>query len=171
MNLALEKLGISQSLLDARGFIAQEEARELAIVEIGEDGREFMLTPTTGAAWHSMKNAAQEDGVALVMVSAFRSIQRQAEIVRSKLDDGLQITEILKVVAPPGYSEHHTGRAIDIGSDEDTPELEIEFETTVAFAWLTRHAGTFGFFMSYPQGNSSGYQYEPWHWCFKEPST
>lgn len=166
MNPVLEQLGIWQSLLDARGFVVQEEARQLQVAEIGEDGREYLLTPATTAAWHSMKIAAQQDSIVLMMVSAFRSVQRQVEIVQGKLDEGQQIADILTIVAPPGYSEHHTGRAIDIGSDEDTPELEVEFETTAAFAWLTRHAGTFGFTMSYPKGNLSGYQYEPWHWCF-----
>ncbi|MES2072335.1 MAG: M15 family metallopeptidase [Pseudomonadota bacterium] len=166
MNPVLEQLGIWQSLLDARGFVAQEEARQLQLAETSEDGREYLLTPFTTAAWHRMKIVAQRDGIALVMVSAYRSVQRQMEIVQGKLDEGQQIADILTVVAPPGYSEHHTGRAVDIGSDEDTPELEVEFETTAAFSWLTQHAGTFGFTMSYPKGNSSGYQYEPWHWCF-----
>ncbi len=166
MNPALEQLGITPGLLDARGFIAQHEAQHLQLAETGEDGREYLLTPATSAAWHSMKIAAQRDGITLVMVSAFRSVQRQVEIVQAKLDEGRQIADILTVVAPPGYSEHHTGRAIDIGSDDDTPELEVAFETTAAFAWLTQHANTFGFTMSYPKGNSSGYQYEPWHWCF-----
>ncbi|HTD03244.1 M15 family metallopeptidase [Undibacterium sp.] len=161
----LEQLGIRQSLLDARGFVVQEEAQRLQVAEIDEDGREFLLTPATTAAWHSMKIAAQQDGVTLVMVSAFRSVQRQVEIVRGKLEAGQAIADILTIVAPPGYSEHHTGRAIDIGSDEDTPELEVEFETTAAFTWLTQHANAFGFSMSYPRGNSSGFQYEPWHWC------
>lgn len=166
MNPMLEQLGIGQALLDARGFVAQEEAQNLQVAEIGEDGREFLLTPATATAWHSMKIAAQQDGIALVMVSAFRSVQRQVEIVQAKLDAGQPIADILTVVAPPGYSEHHTGRAIDIGSDEDTPELEVEFETTAAFAWLNQHARAYGFSMSYPKENSSGYQYEPWHWCF-----
>ncbi|GGC61064.1 M15 family metallopeptidase [Undibacterium terreum] len=166
MNSALAQLGIGQALLDARGFIAQEEASDLQVAEIGEDGREFLLTPATTTAWHSMKIAAQQDGIVLLLVSAYRSVQRQIEIVQAKLDAGQQIADILTIVAPPGYSEHHTGRAIDIGSDEDTPELEVEFETTAAFAWLTQHANAFGFSMSYPKGNSSGYQYEPWHWCF-----
>lgn len=166
MNPALAQLGIGQTLLDARGFIAQEEASDLQVAEIGEDGREFLLTPATTTAWHSMKIAAQQDGIVLLLVSAYRSVQRQIEIVQAKLDAGQQIADILTIVAPPGYSEHHTGRAIDIGSDEDTPELEVEFETTAAFAWLTQHANAFGFSMSYPKGNSSGYQYEPWHWCF-----
>ncbi|MEO8102521.1 MAG: D-alanyl-D-alanine carboxypeptidase family protein, partial [Betaproteobacteria bacterium] len=48
------------------------------------------------------------------------------------------------------------------------PELEVEFENTAAFRWLTGHAAEFGFRLSYPRGNTAGYQYEPWHWCFHD---
>ena len=58
--------------------------------------------------------------------------------------DERSVEEILSASAPPGYSEHHTGRAIDIDTD-GAPPLEIEFEGTPAFAWLTTHAGRFGF--------------------------
>ena len=113
-----------------------------------------------------MKAAAQADGVAIRIASAFRSVERQAEIVRDKLEQGFSLDSILEVSAPPGYSEHHTGRAIDITTD-DTPAFEIEFERTAAFRWLCRRAGEFGFSLSYPQGNPHGYTYEPWHWCHR----
>ncbi|MEW8432737.1 MAG: M15 family metallopeptidase [Candidatus Thiodiazotropha sp.] len=77
------------------------------------------------------------------------------------------IADILEVLAPPGCSEHHTGRAVDIGSGEVGP-LEAEFELTPAFTWLHDHAHQFGFNLSFPQGNEFGYLYEPWHWCFSE---
>ncbi len=73
--------------------------------------------------------------------------------------------EIFRVSAPPGCSEHHTGRAVDIGTPH-CKVLDEEFEQTEAFDWLVRFAGKFGFRLSYPRGNSCGYAYEPWHWCF-----
>lgn len=162
----LDALGISAEILQQRGFVAVSEATSLVLAEVGEDGREYWLTPSTNQAWQAMKNAAASDGIALLMISAFRSISRQAEIIQSKLAAGDTIHDILQVCAPPGYSEHHTGRAIDIATPED-PELEMSFETTAAFRWLQKHAPEFGFQMSYPPENSSGYQYEPWHWCFQ----
>lgn len=75
--------------------------------------------------------------------------------------------EILNVNAAPGYSEHHGGRALDIGTPGEPP-AEESFEHTPAFAWLTRHAGDFGFVMSYPRGNPHGIVYEPWHWYHRE---
>lgn len=162
----LDALGISPEILQQRGFIAVSEAMSLVLAEVGEDGREYWLTPTTNQAWQAMKNTAASDGIALLMISAFRSVARQTEIIQAKLAAGQEIHDILQVCAPPGYSEHHTGRAIDIATPED-PELEISFDTTTAFHWLRQRAPEFGFQMSYPPENSSGYQYEPWHWCFQ----
>jgi len=75
--------------------------------------------------------------------------------------------EILRVNAAPGYSEHHTGRAIDITSLGCKPLTE-EFEQTSEFAWLVHRAKDFGFSMTYPRNNKFGVIYEPWHWTFQE---
>ena len=162
----LVSLQIPQERIAAKGLMLQAEAEDLVVAEVEDDGRQHLLTPTTAAAWHAMSAAAGADGVAIRIASAFRSVERQAEIVRSKLEHGFSLDSILEVSAPPGYSEHHTGRAVDITTD-DTPALEIEFERTAAFRWLCRRAGDFGFSLSYPQRNPHGYAYEPWHWCHR----
>lgn len=158
------ELGISVETLQARGLREHEEAPQLEWVETAADGREFRLTPAAAQAWRQMKAAALQDGVALRLVSAFRSVARQVEIVRAKLEAGEPIEAVLQVCAPPGFSEHHTGRAVDIGTPDDD-SLELDFETTPAFAWLQANAAGFGFQLSYPRGNAQGFQYEPWHWC------
>ncbi len=112
-----------------------------------------------------MKTAAATVGVSIFLVSAFRSVARQSEIIREKRNAGTGIDEILTLCAPPGFSEHHTGRAVDIACP-DCPELEVDFENTDAFQWLTVNAPRFGFGLSYPRGNAMGYQFEPWHWCY-----
>lgn len=113
-----------------------------------------------------MSAAALSDGVVIQIGSAFRSVDRQAEIVRAKLVEGLSLDAVLCVSAPPGYSEHHSGRAVDVTTNEGAAALELEFENTQAFRWLSKNAGRFGFVLSYPAGNPQGYDYEPWHWCF-----
>ena len=163
----LKDLGISAASVFARGLRRYEEARMLALAEVGDDGREYLLTTIAGAAWRDMKTTAAKDGVSIFLVSAFRSVARQTEIIRDKRHAGMGIDEILTLCAPPGFSEHHTGRAIDIACP-DSPELEVDFENTEAFRWLTLHAHRFGFVLSYPRENTMGYQYEPWHWCFQE---
>lgn len=161
-----DEIVVLPQFIQQRGLVVQAEARELVLAETDEDGREYFLTPATCRAWHAMKQAAAGDNIALLMISAFRSVARQTEIIRGKLDEGMNLSDILLVCAPPGYSEHHTGRAIDIATPDD-PELEISFETTRAYAWLQQNAARFGFRMSYPPGNDSGFQFEPWHWCFE----
>jgi D-alanyl-D-alanine carboxypeptidase len=158
------ELGISTDLVDARRLPLCAEAEELEVAEIGGDGREYRLTPPAAAAWRRMKDAAGAEGIVLKLVSAFRSVDRQVEIVREKLAQGANVEQILSASAPPGYSEHHTGRAIDITTD-GSPPLDEEFAATAAFGWLAANAARFGFVLSFPRGNRYGYQYEPWHWC------
>jgi len=161
------ELGISSQLLVARGLCECEEASCLEVAEVGADGKDHLLIPAAANAWRNLKAAALSNGILLSIVSAFRSIDRQADIVRRKIDAGLTLEEILTVCAPPGFSEHHTGRAVDL-STPGSRVLEIEFEQTPAYVWLHAHAADFGYCLTYPIGNSSGYQYEPWHWCFSD---
>jgi D-alanyl-D-alanine carboxypeptidase len=167
MNIHLAALGISDQLIIERGLRAYAEALVLEVAEVGENGREHLLEPAAAQAWRCLKMAAVNDGVDLWIVSAFRGIERQAEIIRRKLKAGAAIEDILAVSAPPGFSEHHTGRAVDLATMGSRP-LEVEFDQTTAFAWLGKHAAKFGYALSYPPGNIWGYQYEPWHWCFSE---
>jgi D-alanyl-D-alanine carboxypeptidase len=163
----LDELGITADMLLSRGLQRWPDATRLEVAETGEDGREHRLQPQAARAWRRMKSAAMLDGERLHIVSGFRSADRQAQIIRRKLQSGLSIEQILTVSAPPGYSEHHTGRAVDL-STPGAPPLELEFETTSAFRWLCGNAARFGFSLSYPAGNPHGYGYEPWHWCYRE---
>ncbi|NOT13176.1 MAG: M15 family metallopeptidase [Methylococcaceae bacterium] len=164
------ELGITDDLLVARGLRQYQEARELIIAEVGTDGREHQLISQAADAWRQLRSAANEAGINLFIVSAFRSIERQVAIIRRKLDAGISIEEILTVLAPPGFSEHHTGCAVDICTPGTAPAT-LEFETTAAFSWLMDNANAYGFYLSYPQGNPEGFQYEPWHWCFHPAQT
>ncbi|MEO2216460.1 M15 family metallopeptidase [Chromobacterium vaccinii] len=159
----LAELGIDLAILQARGLEIHAEPAELALVEINAEGREFYLVPAAAEAWQRMRSAAAEDSVDIYLLSAFRSVERQHEIIAAKLARGQDLGEVLRVSAAPGFSEHHTGCAVDIGAP-GAPPLEEAFETSAAFDWLSRRASDFGFYLSYPRGNASGYLYEPWHW-------
>ena len=161
----LASLGIDIESIQKRNLTRYEEAHSLVMVEIDPFGKEFYLTEDAAQAWQGMKVKAQDDGVTLLLMSAFRSVERQVQIIQDKLENGMNIEAILEICAPPGYSEHHTGRAIDLASIDD-PCLEIHFENTDAFSWLKKNAIQFGFSMTYPRSNPFGFQYEPWHWCF-----
>ena len=114
-----------------------------------------------------MKEAARAEGIHYYIVSAFRSIARQLEIIEGKRKNGLSDEEIFRVSALPGFSEHHTVRALDLNAP-GFPALEEEFEYSRAFQWLIQNAGQFGFELSYPRENKYGISYEPWHWFYKD---
>jgi D-alanyl-D-alanine carboxypeptidase len=141
-----------------------DEAVELVDVGPNLVGRMQRLTPETAASWQEMLTAARLDGIALMIVSGFRDFEYQASLIRKKIDAGQALNEILAVNAAPGFSEHHTGRAVDIASPGTRP-LSEEFEGSEAFAWLERNAADYGFSMSYPRDNPEGFIYEPWHWA------
>ncbi len=166
------ELGVDEGYFKNRGLERFDEALavELVVVEEDANGRVYELVEGAAAAWRAMKDAAAADGCELLMVSAFRSVVRQAEIVRGKFLRGLVAEEIFAVSAPPGYSEHHTGRAVDI-SGPGYAVLEEEFEESKEFRWLCENAGRFGYSMTYGRGNVYEFLYEPWHWVYSEQRT
>src|SRR5687768_3625057 len=139
------------------------EAQELEDVEPNILGRMQRLVPETARAWRQMKAAALADGVELLLVSGFRSVTYQVELIRKKLAAGQDIESILKVNAAPGFSEHHSGRAVDVATPGTRPLTE-EFESSAAFGWLTGNARRFDFTMPYVRNNTFGFAFEPWHW-------
>ena len=160
------QLGIPAGFAQRCARRVQPEAKRLVFIGRAADDRKILrLAPRAAKAWRAMAAAAARDGVALVALSAFRSVARQTAIVRRKLARGQAIEAILRVNAAPGCSEHHTGRALDLGSPAHL-RLEATFARTREFRWLKKHAGAFGFILSYPRKNRQGIAYEPWHWCW-----
>ena len=115
-----------------------------------------------------MKDDAEKDGVYLVFLSGYRSIKLQKQIFYSLKSIRNQIaSERARVSAPPGYSEHSTGFAIDIG-DAYARETDFEesFENTSAFKWLKNNAAKYHFRLSFDKKQIS-VDYEPWHWRYE----
>ena len=159
-------LGIPASYPKERHMPVQREAtRLISIGPAADDGKPVRLAPRAAKAWQRMRHAAGQDGVELLPLSGFRSVARQAKIIRQKLAGVQTLAAILQHVAAPGCSEHHTGRALDIGALGHLG-LDEDFAKTPAFAWLKRRAHEFGFRLSYPRHNHHHIVYEPWHWCW-----
>ena len=115
-----------------------------------------------------MRNEAKKDGIYLVFLSGYRSINLQNEIFYSlKSFRNQEAAERARVSAPPGYSEHSTGFAIDIGdATQRETDFETEFENTDAFKWLIKNAAKFHFKLSFTKDNKF-IDYEPWHWRYE----
>ena len=163
--LEARALGVPANYGRTRSLNMVREPRALA--SIGEDihARVQWLAPRAARAFERMRTAAIADGIELQLVSAFRSAEYQLGILSRKLERSQSIDEILRVSAAPGYSEHHSGRAVDLTAP-GYPALEETFEESPTFAWLCRRASQFGFVLSYPRGNRHHIAYEPWHWCW-----
>jgi len=128
-------------------------------IEVHMDMRDSLL---------KMKEEAKNDGIYLVFLSGYRSINLQNDIFYSlKSIRNQEAAERARVSAPPGYSEHSTGFAIDIGdaTQRDT-DFETDFENTDAFRWLIKNAAKFHFKLSFNKDNKY-IDYEPWHWRYE----
>ena len=163
----LEALGISDVHRATCRLPLYKEAEELVAAGVDMFDRPVQMTKTAYDAWLAMHNSAAEDNIELMIVSAFRSITYQCDLIQRKIDQGWEIDNILKINAIPGHSEHHTGRALDLHSGGDEPLTEA-FDKTEAFRWLCDHAEEFGYRLSYPRDNTQGIDYEPWHWCYRD---
>ena len=128
-------------------------------IEVHMDMRDSLL---------EMREEAKKDGIYLVFLSGYRSINLQNDIFYSlKSIRNQEAAERARVSAPPGYSEHSTGFAIDIGdATQRETDFETDFENTDAFRWLIKNAAKFHFKLSFKKDNKY-IDYEPWHWRYE----
>lgn len=117
----------------------------------------------------SLVAAAQSDGIALMLSSAYRSAKDQQDTYDSLL--ALHGTEYVhEYVASPGASEHQTGLAVDFSSASRECELNANDCSldAEAIAWLRDHAVDYGFIERYPSGKQSitGVAGEHWHYRY-----
>lgn len=148
------------------GHLLYAEAPAAELVPVGDGS--VVLRQAAAEKFEAMVAAAKADGVNLVPLSGFRSISEQEGVFFDvKAQRGENTTTRAEVSAPPGYSEHHTGYAVDVGDDYfPDADLKDSFENTPAFKWLQDNAGYYSFEMSFPKDNPQGVSYEPWHWRF-----
>jgi D-alanyl-D-alanine carboxypeptidase len=164
----LNSLGCDANYLELNQdklFICIPES-SLEVIHKNVYQRPAYCTLSTKLAWEEMFKSAMLENIFLKIISSYRSVDYQAKLISNKLAKGLLLVDILKVNAAPGFSEHHTGRALDLTTSEESDVLTENFEKTQAFAWLNANAEKFGFKLSYPKNNDKGFIYEPWHWCF-----
>lgn len=129
--------------------------------------REESLDQEAAAAFTRLVTAAAQANLTLQPISGFRSVKDQEQLFNKQVQKQGSTEAAAKLSAPPGYSEHHTGYAIDIG-DRNQPDqdLKLTFEGTRAYRWLTTNARTYGFELSFPPNNAQRVSFEPWHWRY-----
>lgn len=131
------------------------------------------LRPEAAESLRALQRDAQAQGVRIEVLSAFRPVELQRSLffdVKSERNQSARTRA--RVSAPPGYSEHSTGYAVDLG-DATRPDLHLNpaFDATAAFRWLKANAHRYHFQMSFPRDNPQGVSYEPWHWRYEGSTT
>lgn len=149
----------------SRQLALEPEATQLADAGTDIYGRQLQLAPDAATALAAMKAAAARDGVTIAAVSGYRSFRYQRQLLQAKLRRGIDIGAALRVNTAPGFSEHHTGCAVDL-TTRDVAPADAAFAGTTAYRWLTLHAADYGFHLSYAADNPHGIKFEPWHWRF-----
>lgn len=124
------------------------------------------LEATTSDAAKKMFEDAAKDGISLVGVSGYRSYDVQKGLYDTRIEQKGE-ARTKAYTAEPGASEHQSGLALDILSD-DYQTLDEGFENTDAFRWLTNNCYKYGFILRYIKGKEdiTGYNYEPWHFRY-----
>ena len=156
-----------QDIENVLGHLPYEEASSSDLVPITRDGS-ILLHRTAAQKFRQMEADAKAQGINLAIISGFRSVETQNYLFFNIKERRVQDTaKRAEVSAPPGYSEHHTGYAVDLG-DARSPatNLQQSFENTAAFQWLDQNAAKYSFELSFPRDNAQGISYEPWHWRF-----
>lgn len=119
---------------------------------------------------NALLNAAAQNGVTLWIASGYRSVELQQDILNRKIQENMNQgmaeeearEDALRTINRPGYSEHHTGLAVDFNDVDDG------FEETEAYYWLSEHAAEYGFVQRYKQSKTefTGIDNESWHYRY-----
>lgn len=124
--------------------------------DVQEGSREAVV------AFKNMYDAAKKEGLELVINSSYRSYQDQEKICNTYKDlygEGY----VSKYVALPGFSEHQTGLAFDIGSANSQV-----FAESKEYEWMKDNAYKYGFILRFTKANAyiTGFRSEPWHYRY-----
>ena len=163
--------------IDGRAFYGYgpfTEADADNLEPIGEhpaSGAVIKLLRPAAQSFLEMQQAALQQGVWLIPVSGFRENARQAALFRRATRKYGSQKRAARWVAPPGFSYHEAGLAIDLG-DGTAPECRVRrcFRKTAAYQWMRENGERFGFQLNQPRNPRRGPPGEPWHWNFVSPT-
>lgn len=118
----------------------------------------------TAAALDAMDAAAKADGIHLILASGYRSYSTQVTTYNSVVNAYGQ-AEADTQSARPGYSEHQTGFAADLGAVNGKCRIQACFADTPEGQWLAANSWKYGFIIRYTKEKEAvtGYEDEPWH--------
>ena len=130
-----------------------------SLFDLNKDGME--IRPEAYSALNEMAQAALNDGIRLLVSSAYRSYSYQENLFNYWVSvDGLEEAE--RESSRPGTSQHQLGTAVDFGSISD------DFDKTQMGQWIYKNAADYGWSLSFPKGyeDVTGYRWECWHFRY-----
>ncbi|MDT2759353.1 M15 family metallopeptidase [Enterococcus xiangfangensis] len=155
----------------------EEEVSEDKLTTLSDNSHQ--VDSRIAESYEAFSEAATKAGFPLVIISAFRSVDAQKEVFDTNVNslisgDGLSeedaIAKTKETITEPGYSEHHTGLAVDV-VDQDrynsysTQVLDASYGDQPGAKWIAENAPKYGFIIRYPKDRQdiTGITYEPWH--------
>lgn len=143
--------------------VPRDTVANLALIppELTLNGMEISLRREALVQLERMAAAARDEGVRLLVDSGYRSAAYQRTIYERRLGAGERFEDIVRHTAPPGYSRHALGLAVDFHPSASG------FQNSDSYRWLRRHAQDYGFHETYHRGNTLGVVWEPWHWEYR----
>ncbi len=143
--------------------------RKLIVVKNAKKEK-FQIEKETYRAYKRLQKDVKKEGIMIELIAAYRTKEMQSYLYQNyEKIYGKSFSQ--KYVAPSGFSEHHTGLAIDIGLVVDGVLYENN-EDLFTYLSLLKHIETklsqYGFILRYPKGKEqiTGYSYEPWHFRY-----
>lgn len=133
-------------------------------------GEDYQVEKAALEAFEKLRTALLEEGIDIELDSTYRTVEYQQKIWDEfEAEKGLEYAQ--KYVAVPGYSEHHTGLAIDVCLIKDGEVIDDNDDMIAEkeiFAKVHARLAEFGFILRYPEGKDdiTGYSYEPWHFRY-----
>ncbi len=155
-----ETILVNRKFYLEKNYVPDNLTKVTSVCYVKRSNEIMMLNEEALKMYQEMEKVAKQNNINLLLFSAYRSYQKQQSLwTPSRLTDD-------EYLALPGFSEHQTGLAIDIGTTYSG--LTSSFENTQAFQFLKTEAHKFGFILRYPQDKIkiTGYAYEPWHFRY-----
>lgn len=143
-----------------KNYVPNNLIKVSGVSYIKRENETMMIEKNTFDMYQQMEISAKQHNLNLVLFSAYRSYEKQLSLWTPSRVTGD------KYLALPGFSEHQTGLAVDIGTTDSG--LTLYFENTEAFQFLKKEAHKYGFILRYPKDKTdiTGYAYEPWHFRY-----
>ncbi len=158
-------------LVNQNYILPEDYSVKTSAVTGGSQSLDYRVAPY----YDKMVAAAEADGISLIPVSGYRTVNRQRNNFERKINyySGLgyskaEATRLAsQIVLMPGTSEHNAGLAMDFGTNGNYT-LDEDFAKTDAYKWLSENAADYGFIMRYPEDKQhiTKVTYEPWHWRY-----